>query len=115
MFENGEYSEYLNSQRWKNLREVLFLKTGKYCKGCGTTYGIMHAHHMDYSRLGCERISDLVVLCKKCHDDLTREWRRRRGRMGLSLREFTLIFIKRRRTVGRTGSQSLTRRTRRSY
>ena len=28
----------------------------------------LETHHLNYERFGCERMSDLRVLCKPCHD-----------------------------------------------
>lgn len=29
-----------------------------------------HVHHVDYSRIGDERFSDLMICCRECHDNL---------------------------------------------
>ena len=29
----------------------------------------LETHHLNYDRFGCERMTDLRVLCKPCHDE----------------------------------------------
>lgn len=83
------------------MRELVFIKTGKYCKACGKSNGVLNVHHLTYDRLGRESIGDLVVLCKKDHDDLTKEWRSYGRKSGVSLREFSTMFINRRKRAKR--------------
>lgn len=97
MLNDPGYSNYIKSARWKAKRELVFNATGKYCKACGKANGILNVHHLSYDRLGRERLSDLIVLCKQDHDDLTKEWRAYGRRSGLTLREFTIVFINRRK------------------
>lgn len=45
------------------------------CQKCnlrtGNTYNLC-VHHKTYERLGQEKIEDLQLLCRKCHDELHR-------------------------------------------
>lgn len=60
------YREYLASERWKILRKRLFAARGRACERCqGTTW--LEAHHRTYTRFGNERLEDLEILCRVCH------------------------------------------------
>lgn len=63
-----KYHSYIVSPKWFQLRRKVFDIQGKACKRCNSKKKI-HVHHKTYERLGEENIeTDLVVLCKKCHD-----------------------------------------------
>ena len=57
---------YYYSDAWKKKRKRI-LNRDKACILCkGTTN--LQVHHLTYKRFGKEKLSDLVVLCKKCHE-----------------------------------------------
>lgn len=60
------YLEYMQSAAWERKRQAAFAHHGRVCHKCGATSRLC-VHHRTYSRLGHERMSDLVVLCKICH------------------------------------------------
>ncbi len=60
-----EYSEYLKSDHWINLRRRL--SKGATCCGCEDAGKKILLHHVEYGRLGSERDSDLIPVCKECH------------------------------------------------
>lgn len=62
-----EYDEYLSSQEWKEKRELVFKNRWRACQKCNSTSNL-HIHHGTYVRVYKERLSDLYVLCKSCHD-----------------------------------------------
>jgi hypothetical protein len=37
----------------------------KDCLGCGLSYELLH--HRTYTRLGIERLTDVIPLCRPCH------------------------------------------------
>lgn len=62
-----EYVKYINSEKWQILRqEVIKEYDGKcfFCWEKGTD-----VHHKTYANFGNEPLSDLVLLCRKCHDE----------------------------------------------
>lgn len=62
------YHSYITSSKWFQVRNKVFKLQGKQCKKCESKKKL-HVHHKTYERLGNESIeTDLVVLCKKCHD-----------------------------------------------
>jgi len=64
---NIPYSEYLQTEHWKNIREGALLRANHMCRMCGSKYNLQ-VHHNTYNNLGNERNEDLTVLCKECHE-----------------------------------------------
>lgn len=62
------YADYLNSEHWLLVRrEYMASDLPQKCK-CGAN---RHAfHHLTYERLGSERLTDLIPVCKRCHLEL---------------------------------------------
>ena len=68
-----KYDEYINSEEWKRKREEVFDLKGRECSICGTSYGIIQVHHLNYDYFGHEEendYEDIIPLCKDCHDTL---------------------------------------------
>ena len=88
------YINYIKSERWKAKRQEVFRYYGKRCYACRKMAKVLHVHHMDYSRLGREAMSDLIPLCVPCHRSVTKVYKsnRRRG-----LRRVTMEFVKTKR------------------
>ena len=73
-----EYDAYLESDEWKKRRKLvmdrartLYGTTGfndPKCEWCGVS-AAEHCHHLTYERFKHERLSDLVALCPKCHQE----------------------------------------------
>lgn len=64
---NAEYSKYLLSPEWGLIRQRLFTERGKKCERCSSNK-ILQIHHLTYERIFKEEMSDLLILCKKCHE-----------------------------------------------
>lgn len=63
---NANYEEdYQTSDAWKEKSAEVLSRDGQTCV-CGD-YAIL-AHHKTYDNIGREPLSDLVALCKNCHD-----------------------------------------------
>jgi len=60
------YAEYLKSDHWQEVRRQKLRSAGYHCQLCNQP-GVLDVHHRTYERLGCERSSDLIVLCRDCH------------------------------------------------
>lgn len=72
------YNEYLNSPEWTARRNKI-LKRDKYqCKArrLHCTHNATQVHHLNYSNVGNEADSDLMSVCKTCHDEITEDSRR---------------------------------------
>ena len=59
------YFEYLNSRHWKHIK-TKFKAINKKCCLCGETKGL-EIHHKTYEDIGNELESQLIVLCRSCH------------------------------------------------
>jgi len=60
------YDKYLQTRHWRTkVREALD-RADHRCQLCGSEDRLC-VHHNTYERLGCERPSDLIVLCQDCH------------------------------------------------
>jgi len=62
-------SQYLNTKHWKNTRLRIFKKYDGECQRCRSVIPFESAniHHITYKRIGEEKDSDLILLCRKCH------------------------------------------------
>lgn len=60
------YSEYLETPEWKEIRNKALKKSGFKCSVCNRD-DELNVHHKTYKNRGCEKIDDLVVLCRNCH------------------------------------------------
>ena len=60
------YREYLSSPHWHRLRERRLREDFHSCTRC-SAQSSLQVHHLTYDRLGCERLTDLVTLCRACH------------------------------------------------
>lgn len=58
------YHKYIKSKRWRNISALL--RKNYNCKICHINIGL-EVHHLNYERLGHEKLTDLVVLCKTHH------------------------------------------------
>ena len=61
------YHQYLKSEKWKNKREKKLKQAEYHCQICYSPR-MLQVHHRTYARIGNEKLSDLVVLCKGCHN-----------------------------------------------
>lgn len=62
----GSYGEYLQSAHWEDVRRRYRASSlPQRCLGCGEARYTLH--HRSYTRLGAERLGDLIPLCWPCH------------------------------------------------
>jgi len=63
---NRKYQEYLSSQRWALLRNLINARSNNVCERCG---GAPHesTHHLTYKHIFNESLSDLQAVCNPCH------------------------------------------------
>lgn len=62
-------SAYLRSAKWASLKREILTRDNFKCRCCNSTSSL-EIHHIDYSQLGDEHISQLVTLCSNCHTKL---------------------------------------------
>jgi len=60
------YSEYIGSKEWGMKRQEALNYYGSRCNVCLST-NQLHVHHRSYENFGNEEITDIVVLCLRCH------------------------------------------------
>lgn len=61
------YWEYLNTPEWQNRRKLKLKDAGYRCQLCNSD-GTLDVHHRTYENRGNEPLSDLIVLCRPCHE-----------------------------------------------
>ena len=66
------YGTYLASDNWKKRREEVIARANGLCP-CGKP--ATQAHHLTYARVGHERKTDLVAVCRWCHAGIHRRKR----------------------------------------
>ena len=74
-YQKSSYRKYLNSDEWKEIREIVKERDGHKCLICNCSAdkdkGIhLSVHHRTYENKYNERenLGDLITLCKSCHD-----------------------------------------------
>lgn len=62
------YKDYLQTDHWKRIRRKKLDQAEPQCEKCGGTRDLQ-VHHIRYDRRGAEdlEMSDLIVLCRPCH------------------------------------------------
>ncbi len=72
-FSKERYTEYVKSDRWKELREIVLKRCNHQCQNCLNTKWLQ-MHHRTYERVGHELLTDLTILCRRCHTRQHRKW-----------------------------------------
>ena len=65
-FEN--YKEFLKTEEWKQISQMVKERDGNKCVICGSTENL-NAHHIGYDG-DCLDENDIVTLCNRCHECL---------------------------------------------
>ncbi len=68
---DGRYSAYLNSEQWRALRDAVICRAYYRCEVGNCPRPAAEVHHLTYERLYREKLTDLVAICRECHDSLT--------------------------------------------
>ena len=61
-----DYRAYLASDHWRQLRLDVLRRWGFRCAVCNSDQAV-EVHHRTYVRVGAERETDLLPLCRSCH------------------------------------------------
>lgn len=61
------YREYLQTPEWREKRNQKVDEAGGGCQLCDQT-GPLDVHHRTYTNRGHEPMTDLIVLCRGCHE-----------------------------------------------
>lgn len=69
------YRQYLRTPDWQARRYKWLLASGGMCQRCGIGGEVsgLDVHHLTYDRLGEELESDVVVVCRPCHEKADQE------------------------------------------
>ena len=66
-YNNSEtYKKYLSSPAWNRKRDLVIERDKGRCVRCCAEGRVVH--HKTYDNIGKEPLSDLVLLCEKCHE-----------------------------------------------
>ena len=65
-----EKQVYMRSDTWNKLRKSVLKRDNYSCQGCNIEDVSLEVHHITYKRLYKERKSDLVSLCRNCHQEI---------------------------------------------
>ena len=64
------YQDYLQSPDWKAKRLLVIDACHNVCERCGDL-AVDEIHHVTYANLKAEPLTDLMGVCKWCHDEIT--------------------------------------------
>jgi 5-methylcytosine-specific restriction endonuclease McrA len=65
------YRRYMKSIEWSLFKWSLVSARGPSCEACGEWWPVyLDGHHQTYARLGHEDPADVVLLCRRCHDEV---------------------------------------------
>ena len=64
----NSYEEFLNTEEWKQVSEMVKERDGHKCVICGSTENL-NAHHIGYDGDRLDE-NDIVTLCNRCHECL---------------------------------------------
>ena len=65
--EDIDFYQYIKTQAWEEMRQKVFRRDGFQCVVCKEAKNL-NVHHITYDNLGAEKESDLVTLCRDCHE-----------------------------------------------
>ena len=66
--EFDNYKEFLKTEEWKHIAQMVKERDGQKCVICGSTENL-NAHHIGYDG-DCLDENDIVTLCNRCHECL---------------------------------------------
>lgn len=61
------YKQYLKTHHWQAIRKQAIEYAEYKCQLCNNSKNL-DVHHNTYENLWNEKLRDLIVLCKKCHN-----------------------------------------------
>jgi ribosomal protein S27AE len=82
MKNNSMYQRAISSSHWYSLKQQKEIQSNGKCERCGVSkYSLgLELHHKHYKTLGREKISDVELLCQRCHKEADQERRLLSGR-----------------------------------
>jgi hypothetical protein len=67
------YLLYLNSKYWKRIRKYALMRDKYACRECGSRL-YTHVDHINYGKMGFEKLENLQTLCWDCHKTKTKSY-----------------------------------------
>ncbi len=67
-----EYRDYIHSPQWRANRKAFLKRSNGICERC-KKYKATEVHHLNYDRLGKERLTDCEAVCDGCHPKADQE------------------------------------------
>lgn len=69
------YNDYMNSEAWLIKKHAMKKRIRKanwclLCQACWKKDCYLEVHHRRYDRFWDEKLSDLFLVCKECHDSI---------------------------------------------
>ena len=64
----SDYVVYLKSREWQDFRRLVFRMFGGRCALNARHTQNLEIHHRTYERLGRERLEDVILICRECHE-----------------------------------------------
>lgn len=64
-----DYQKYLRSKHWKKTRKKKLKEAGSVCERCRRDKATQ-VHHLHYGSLHREKMEDLQVVCRPCHEKI---------------------------------------------
>lgn len=64
-----DYTKYLRSSHWAELRRASANRVGFKCEVCGSGENL-HCHHVNYKNFYDVSLDDLMTVCSTCHDKI---------------------------------------------
>lgn len=61
------YAAYLQSEEWQRKKKLVIEFWGGRCCICNGKDNLQ-VHHRTYQHLGNEQLTDLILLCDRCHE-----------------------------------------------
>lgn len=65
-----DYHEYMASREWALLKREVKKRSLGICERCGRAPAAQ-VHHLNYRRVGNEKLTDLQHVCEGCHEYLS--------------------------------------------
>jgi hypothetical protein len=63
------YDEYMRSEKWQEIRQLILQRDNYQCQGCRQRRAVQ-VHHLTYAHLGDEFLFELISVCMECHHRL---------------------------------------------
>ena len=73
-----DYVDYLLTPHWRDVRQRAIKRANGFCRKCRKPSRYLEVHHLTYHRIGAELESDVIAICRQCHDLEHLEQRRKK-------------------------------------